>query len=35
MSDERKITPDKVWREYNAMRSYNESVNLEDTVRVN
>ena len=35
MSDERKITPDKVWREYNAMLSYNESVNLEDTVRVN
>ena len=35
MSDERKITPDKVWKEYNKMLSYNESVNLFDTVRVN
>lgn len=29
------ITPDKVWKEYNKMLSYNESVNLFDTVRVN
>lgn len=35
MSDERKITPDKVWKEYNQMLSYNESVDLFDTVRVN
>lgn len=35
MSDERKITPAKVWKEYNQMLSYNESVNLYDTVQVN
>jgi hypothetical protein len=35
LSDERKITPDKVWKEYNQMLSYNESVDLFDTVRVN
>lgn len=29
------ITPQSVWREYEKMLSYNESVNLEDTVQVN
>ena len=32
---EKKITPESVWREYEKMLGFNESIQLEDTVRVN
>lgn len=36
MSDsEKKITPQKVWREYEKMLGFNESIQLDDTVRIN
>lgn len=31
----KKPTADSVWREYEKMLAYNESIDLDDTVRVN
>lgn len=35
MSDSKKVTWQQVWKEYNKMLGFNESIQLEDTVRVN
>lgn len=35
MNDSKKITWQRVWKEYQKMLGYNESIQLEDTVRVN
>lgn len=35
MSESKKVTWQSVWKEYQKMLGFNESIQLEDTVRVN